>query len=94
MNRIKIKVIEGEFKLLLQMLTDDARMDDSSGCVISDAPDAADHSDNMDRRGEAAMMPSEQPLFFMDKVASKLPVSKTLLFQKLVLNISCCGSFY
>ena len=86
MNRIKIKVIEGDFNLLLQVLTDDTRMDESSGCVISDAPDAADHSDNMDRRGEAAMTPNEQPLFFMDKVASKLPVSESLLFQRSFFN--------
>ena len=61
-------------------------MDELSGCVISDAPDAANHSDNMDRRGEATIMPNEQPLFFTDKVASKLPVSESLLFQRSFFN--------
>ena len=64
-------------------------MDDSSDCLISGAPDTADYSENTDKPETAAMTANEQPLFFMDKVASKLPVSETLSFRRSILNFLC-----
>ena len=54
------------------MLTDDIQMSDSSSLVTTETLDDTDHTAEMTRTG------SEEPLFFIDKEATNLPVSENL----------------
>ncbi|KAI0214079.1 hypothetical protein LSAT2_000826 [Lamellibrachia satsuma] len=54
--------------LLMDMLTDDVQMSDSSSLVTTETLDDTDHTAEMTRTG------SEEPLFFIDKEATNLPI--------------------
>ncbi|KAI0239167.1 hypothetical protein LSAT2_010094, partial [Lamellibrachia satsuma] len=55
--------------LLMDMLTDDVQMSDSSSLVTTETLDDTDHTAEMTRTG------SEEPLFFIDKEATNLPIA-------------------